>query len=873
LNSGFAMRDISQEIIGWLHQQQDWLQEAAERLYTSGSLLEADIDHLVARLKSEDGRRVTSTRSFEALGGSFRATAELRLLSLGDIKGIESLAPRRPLDFGKGNLAVVYGPNGAGKSSYTRILKKACGKPLAKDLKPHAFQAPPIERKCTIGYRTGGAEQNVEWSPTGAALADLQAVDFFDTDVATVYLNKESEASYTPPVVALFEGLAAACDRVKTKLQAEQALLVSSLPALPSNFVGTKAGTAYQGLKAEISETALRRLIQWVDADQTSLDQLVERLKIADPALASKQKRATKVQVDQLTKELESIGTALGQGQIQVLRNARTDAQAKRKVATEAAKACAQSSKLEGIGTDTWNALWGAARQYSQTPYPKQDFPVTAPGSRCLLCHQELSPEAQQRLRDFETFVQGTVEADAKAAENAYSELLKSLPVALSEDEIRTRCEAAGVVQDAQLQSLNAFWVCVRLASECLKAGEPEEMATPVEVPSEILEFLKARSKALDAEAQQHDEDAKTFDRVSARSQKTELEAQKWISQQSEAIHKEIEQLKQIKAIDGLARSANSRPISVKAGEVAEKVITTAYVTRFNAELKTLGAEHIRVELVMTRTSHGKALHQLRLKGATTAQAVPDSVLSDGERRIVSLAAFLADVVEKPHAAPFVFDDPISSLDHDFEWQVAQRLAELAKDRQVLVFTHRLSLYGAMEDAAKKNGDDWRKDHLEKRYIESFGGASGHPVDEAAWNANTKKANNILLTRLTEAMKAAEVGGGDAYRLHAQGICSDFRKLLERTVEDDLLNEVVKRHRRSVTTDNRLGKLPRITQEDCGFIDGLMTRYSCFEHSQSWEAPAFLPEEPELRADLEGLRDWREEFQRRGCANVRTNAP
>ncbi len=862
------MSDISLKIIGWLHQQQDWLQEAAERLHTSGSLSEADIDHLVSRLKSEEGRKVTTSRSFVALGGSSRATAELRLLSLGDIKGIENLAPRRPLDFGKGNLAVVYGPNGSGKSSYTRILKKACGKPLAKELKPHMFQAPPTERKCTIRYRSGEAEQGLEWSPTGAALADLQAVDFFDTDTAAFYLNKEAEASYTPPAVALFEGLAAACDRVKAKLQAEQALLVSSLPALPPGHLGTKAGTAYQGLKADISGAALQRLIQWAEADQDALDQLVERLKVADPNLAAKQKRATKTQVDQLVEELESAGTALGQDQIRVMRDAHKSAQEKRKMATEAARACAQSSKLEGIGTETWNALWKAARQYSQTPYPDQDFPVTAPGSRCLLCHQELSPEAQQRLRDFEAFVQGVVEADAKAAESQYDTLLENLPIALSEDEIRTRCEAAGVVQDPQLKVLNIFWGSVGQACERLKGGEPEGSATPVEMPGDFLALLKARSKALEFAAKQHDEDAKTFDRALALSQKTELEAREWISQQAEAIQKEIERLQKVKAIEGLARFANSRPISLQAGEVAEKVITTAYVKRFNAELKALGAEHIRVELVKTRTSHGKALHQLRLRGATAAQVVLDSVLSDGERRIVSLAAFLADVAEKPHAAPFVFDDPISSLDHDFEWQVAQRLAELAKDRQVLVFTHRLSLYGAMEDAAKKNGDDWRKDHLEKRYIESFGGTSGHPADEAAWNANTKKANNILLTRLTEAMKAAEAGGGDAYRLHAQGICSDFRKLLERTVEDDLLNEVVKRHRRSVTTDNRIGKLPQITQEDCDFIDGLMMKYSCFEHSQSQGTPVFLPEAPGLRADLEGLRDWRETFHLGGGAHV-----
>lgn len=111
--------------------------------------------------------------------------------------------------------------------------------------------------------------------------------------------------------------------------------------------------------------------------------------------------------------------------------------------------------------------------------------------------------------------------------------------------------------------------------------------------------------------------------------------------------------------------------------------------------------------------------------------------------------------------------------------------------------------------------------------------------------------------------KAGEASGSEAYRNLAQEICSDFRKLLERTVEDDLLNEVVKRHRRSVTTENRLARLPHITNGDCRFIDDLMTKYSCYEHSQSTETPSFIPEEPELREDLEQLKAWRDEFKKR----------
>ena len=42
-----------------------------------------------------------------------------------------------------------------------------------------------------------------------------------------------------------------------------------------------------------------------------------------------------------------------------------------------------------------------------------------------------------------------------------------------------------------------------------------------------------------------------------------------------------------------------------------------------------------------------------------------------------------------------------------------------------------------------------------------------------------------------------------------------------------------------------------------------MTKYSCFEHSQSLETPILNPEEPELRSDLESLKAWREEFKKR----------
>lgn len=851
------MPAIQDEIREWLLTQQDWLQEAADRLMKKGELAPADLNDVCTILKTHAGQAISKHRTFDSLADAPNVGSKLRLVGIGEVLGIENLVPRQPLTFGNGNLTVIYGHNGSGKSSYTRILKKASGKPRATALKPNVFQAAPAQRKCQITYQLGDQSITAEWHADASPIDAIRAVDIFDSDEASHYLSKESAAAYTPPMVGMFETLASACDQIKTMLQTEQSQLVSALPTIPPNFALTEPARRYVALTAATTEAAIQQLVSWTEDDGRKLNELNERLKVADPAALARQKRATKVQVEQVIVALQKGFQAYGAEGLQTIRELQATAKSKRQIAAEAAQV--GSAKLDGVGSNTWRALWEAAKAYSQTAYPDQVFPVTDDG-RCVLCHQELAPDAQQRLRDFEVFVQSKLEADADSAETGYQQALKSLPLVPSTEQINTQCEAAGLTNEDWKQYLATFWGAALQVRSGLMAGEVQGQVLPVQEVLESVSTLCGYGDQLEGQASQYDQDAKGFDRAQATKEKSALEAKQWISQQVDAVRREVERLKQVKAFEDWKALANPRKISLKAGEVAEKIITQAYVTRFNRELKLLGATRIKVEIVKTRTDRGKVLHQLRLKGVLNGQAMPDSVLSEGERRIISLAAFLADVADKPMAAPFIFDDPISSLDHDFEWSVATRLAELAKTRQVLVFTHRLSLYGAMEDVAKKIGDDWKKQHFRQLCIEAYSGDAGHPVDQATWNAKTERANNILLDRLGAAKRAGDAGGGEVYRSLAQGICSDFRKLLERTVEDDLLNEVVKRHRRSVTTDNRLGALPYIESADCQLIDNLMTKYSCYEHSQSQEVPVFIPEEPELRADIESLKHWRTTF-------------
>jgi len=850
---------LHQVVKNWLHTKEDWLQQAAELILSKGMLDDNDIHILAEHLKTTVGQQVTITRGFPELGSTHTLVDEIRVKSIGEIVGIENLNPRTPLEFGTGNLCVIYGHNGSGKSGYTRLLKKATGKSLAKELKHNVFQPIPSERKAQITFVVGTNEYPHEWQANSAAIPVLQAVDIFDTDVAINYLARDNEATYAPPLVSLFGKLVEAATRVKGRLEVQKDSLSKTLPLLLSEYGQTKSGVQYNSLKAN---SDVQKVAVWTQEDEQALVQLTARLATADPAAVAKRKRANKDQIQQIVTAIKNTAAAYSDESLQSIKTMRQDALEKRKIAQETS--LVQSAKLEGIGSSTWKALWEAARYYSQVAYPQRDFPVTD-NAQCLLCQQPLDGEAQQRLHDFERFVQGNIEQTASAAEREYKSRLSSLPIPYSEQKVIQDCQSAAIDDVTLLESTASFWRNITETRTAILAGE-EGIA--IQAPVSIVEILEVKANALEAEAKQYDQDAASFDRTMATKEKLELDAKQWVSAQAAAIDSEILRLKEISKFEGWIKRTSTSQITQKGGEIAEAAITEAYIARFTEELAHLKADRIKVEIAKTKAAKGKTLHGIRLKGSVDGSAKPDDILSEGERRIVSLAAFLADVAEKPNAATFIFDDPISSLDLDYELAVANRLVQLAKTRQVLVFTHRLSLIVALEDIAEKMGKDWLEQNHSQKWIETYSGVSGLVTLETARNVKPKKAVGILLNRLVEAKKQGEKDGAAAYKNLATGLCAEIRVLLEKTVEHDLLCGIVLRNRVSVTTDNKLAKLATIKPEDCKFIDDLMTKYSTVVHSQSTENPIAIPEEPELKKDLEDLKKWREDFEKRPVAGV-----
>ena len=87
------------------------------------------------------------------------------------------------------------------------------------------------------------------------------------------------------------------------------------------------------------------------------------------------------------------------------------------RAAEAASSALFRDEPLPQIGSEVWQALWASARAFSDAEaYPERRFPVTDPGSVCVLCQQELTPVAADRLNRFEAFVRDDSQQRADAA-------------------------------------------------------------------------------------------------------------------------------------------------------------------------------------------------------------------------------------------------------------------------------------------------------------------------------------------------------------------------------------------------------------------------------------------------------------------------
>jgi ABC-type cobalamin/Fe3+-siderophores transport system ATPase subunit len=300
--------------------------------------------------------------------------------------------------------------------------------------------------------------------------------------------------------------------------------------------------------------------------------------------------------------------------------------------------------------------------------------------------------------------------------------------------------------------------------------------------------------------------------------------------------------------------AVKTNAISLKASELAEKVVSKELAEALNREFKALGVGTLRVSL-QSRSDRGKALHKLKLELPQSRS--PGDILSEGEQRAVAIGAFLAEVGLSGGQGGIVFDDPVSSLDHRRRERVAKRLAVEAAQRQVIIFTHDIYFLCLLAEEAKLAGVPIATQSLTRR-AEGFGVAD---PDLPFEGKTANKRIGALRAQHQSITKLHKDGEEQEYRKQTVDAYFRLRMTWERAVEEVLLREVILRFRKGIETQRLAGVV--VEDDDYAQVHAGMTKCSNYAHDKALQGGIAVPEPGELLADIIALDTWRDSIEKR----------
>ena len=252
------------------------------------------------------------------------------------------------------------------------------------------------------------------------------------------------------------------------------------------------------------------------------------------------------------------------------------------------------------------------------------------------------------------------------------------------------------------------------------------------------------------------------------------LNIKKIVSNNFDNIKENIGICKNNKKIDEVLKKLSTKSLTMKSREIAKYLITDTYVKNFNEELQLLKLKDLNIVVEEGKAKKGKNQYKITLKGKN-ASFIPSDILSEGENRAVSLAAFFAESKGRSDRCPLIVDDPISSLDYNYERSIAERLVNVAKDRQVIIFTHRLSLVANINEFAERENVKHITKHIcTSKYKK---GIIDDEVDLITCG-RIDKALNRLKDKFNQ-IKNLEQNDED-YKIKKSEICQKFRNCVEK---------------------------------------------------------------------------------------------
>ncbi|GAB3522037.1 AAA family ATPase [Photobacterium alginatilyticum] len=856
-----------ESVVGWANnlKRNLWWRHALRLAAEKGELGGDDLRLLLNVAKMECGleERDESFESYIAplvLTGFGEEKYAVKLTSISHVNNVSALVSNASLQFQDEGLTAVYGDNGSGKSSYAKILKNAClTRGSTPRILPNIYSDQTGTASAEIAITIVDSRQNIAWESTDAPHEDLKAIRIFDNTSAAHYISDEDSIDYKPAGMKLLSQLMRTCEFVRSESEREKRPYLEANP-LPK----FKPGGCALALVSSLSDKTEQQAIDAIclsKEEEKSIPVLKEeliKLKTSTPEQLRKSYRDNYKELQPLFGHINKLKGKLGQERFDAIKSAYDDFKTKQGAAEIARKQAIEGSDISGICSPEWRVMWAHVQKFVQAHNFALAFPP-AEGEPCPTCLQPISEESAEKLKSFNDYLQDKTQIEANKAKRIFDTYIADLK-RLSFD-LKPYEFILGKIGDFKkeiadgIKELNSSFEIIR---NNLIKEEPD--FSQIKVEFNALEWIGGQIVSLKLKEESVKTNADLEKQVAELTNKIEeLEERKIFTASKQNVLKEIERLKMVALFGALTQTCQSGTITTQTSAIAKIGAIGNIEEAFHAELQKLGFRNFNVS-TETRGSRGKQMLRFSLTDKTNGIV---DVASEGEQKCVALAGFLAELTVDERKSAIIFDDPINSLDHKWRRKFAERIAEEALHRQVILFTHDMPFLIMLEEATNRAKSKYNAISIAKR-----GKLSGYPMAEPPWDvkstADRVKELNLIMPELKSHEDNDEV---EAYEHMARFTYNRMRETWERLVEEWLLKKVVERFGRGVKTQSLRDVVHKggITAEDYDTIDAGMSKCSTFMygHDQAPELSDGVPNYAEVQGDLDALKEYFKQLKKR----------
>lgn len=851
---------IYQDILAWSSSKPLFLRDALRRIIQSHNLTQTDIDELTDLLKKEEGASVIAINpvpldSTHIPSNVTTGALYPKLLRVRRPQNISALYNQADLQFASSGLTVIYGNNGSGKSSYSRIFKKLCWSRQSNiDLKKNVFNPSPLNQQVEFTIDENGTTTIFNWIENNPSHPALSSINVFDTDCGNIYVNNENPTDYKPIGIDVLEKLIPVFSQINQNLDTEIVSYSTQKPVLNPNLETTNAGVWYNSIE-EKERFVIDSYIQFSEINIARKQELGTLLGSTNPQLVISTLNQTKGRIDNYIMQFKLVEQNFNTENIQQIVDLRNRFVAINRAYTQALEELNSINSLPNIGSDYWRILWTSAKNYALNNgmTDGESFPSNQSLEKCVLCQQDLDENAQERMLGFNKFVLNDISIQLNNIQtkiNEKTQLIESINIS----SFNHYQEIVQFIPNFE-EIYNQFVSQVQLVKTSIKnhLETGSDLNTSVTIVSDLLVTLNIN---LDVQIKQNTD--LLNNRMNLENEFKELETKEFLFAQKQTILQYYDELKYKLWINQCKSKLNVAIISRKIGELMDTQAVNLQHQEFITHLKYFNLDLAnKVGITRTRTSQGSTYQKCSF---STINEGLNSILSEGEQKIIALSNFLAECTIDNRKNTIIFDDPVNSLDIEYRELISKKIVELSIDRQVIVLTHDLSFMRFLVDIHKQIITT----ECELLGIDKYNGFSGIVSDEIPYLAKNVDERIASIRRILVEHDALQIHDVHGRETKLDSARKRFRMLLERTVEEILSNKSYERFSKNIhLKKGNLSSYIITQQSDVDFILGLFGKYSVTEHDGGTSTIPLLPSRDIMQQDITDFLAWKLDFKNR----------